>query len=152
LFRGVQHISMDIKGRIAMPSKFRACLAAPNDKQLVATIDLQSKCLLLYPLNIWADVEQSLQALPSMKPEVRTVQRLILGYASDLELDSASRFLLPPSLRDYAGIDKKVVLAGQGRRLELWSEELWVNTRDRALDDLASGAMTLPDEVLSLVM
>lgn len=152
MFRGVQHISMDIKGRIAMPSKLRACLPETSDKQLVATIDLQSKCLLLYPLTTWAEVEQSLQAMPAMKPEVRTVQRLILGYASDLELDSASRFLLPPSLRDYAGIDKKVVMAGQGRRIELWAEELWLSTRDQALQGLASGAITLPEEVLSLVM
>jgi MraZ protein len=143
---------MDVKGRIAMPSKCRDRLPASCNGQIVATIDLQSKCLLLYPLNIWEEVEQSLQALPSMKPEVRTVQRLILGYASDVELDSAGRFLLPPSLRDYAQIEKKVVLAGQGRRFELWSEALWVDTRDKALLDVASGALELPSEVLSLTL
>ena len=120
MFRGVSHISMDAKGRLALPAKHRERLTAECGGQLVATIDTQSPCLLIYPLPTWEPLEQEIQDLPAMNPAVRRFQRLLIGYASDLEFDASGRVLLPSSLREYASLEKKLVLVGQGKKMELW--------------------------------
>ena len=149
MFRGVQHINMDAKGRFAMPARQREPLLSECEGQMVATIDTQSKCLVLYPLPEWEDLEAQIKALPNLKPAVKKFQRLVLGYAAELQLDANGRTLLPQSLRDYAQLEKKIVLVGQGDKLELWSEELWLEERDQALADVA-GDGELPDELMSL--
>ena len=150
-FRGVQHVSMDAKGRMAMPARHRERLLDQCDGHIVVTIDTQATCLVVYPLPEWERFERAVQALPAMKPQVRRFQRLTLGYATDLELDGSGRCLLPPSLREYAQLEKKVVVVGQGNRLELWSDTLWVIERDSALSDV--GAQDeLPDELVSLAL
>ena len=149
MFRGVQHINMDAKGRLAMPARQREPLVSQSSGQLVVTIDTQSTCLVIYPLPEWERIEKDIQNLPALKPAVKRFQRLMLGYATDLELDGNGRLLLPPALRDYAQLEKKLVLVGQGNKLELWSEDLWLAERDQALRD--SGPETeLPDELTSL--
>lgn len=125
MFRGVSHISMDAKGRLAMPAKHRERLLSDCAGQLVATIDIQSPCLLIYPLPAWETLEREIQDLPSLKPAVRRIQRLMIGYASDLEFDGSGRVLLPQSLREYASLQKKLVLVGQGKKFELWDEAAW---------------------------
>jgi MraZ protein len=97
----------------------------------------------------WERIEEDLQNLPSLNPAVKRFQRLMLGYATDIELDGNGRMLLPPSLRDYARLEKKLVLVGQGNKLELWSEDLWIEERDRALADVGADE-PLPDELLNL--
>lgn len=149
MFRGVQHINMDAKGRLAMPAKHRERLLEECDGQLVATIDTQSRCLLIYPLPTWEQIEKEIQDLPSLNPAVRRFQRLLIGYACELEFDGNSRVLLSPSLREYAQLEKKVVLVGQGKKLELWSEHLWLQERDKWLDEVG-GDDALPEEMLSL--
>ncbi len=149
VFRGVQHINMDAKGRLAMPARQREPLLSSCEGQIVVTIDTQTSCLVIYPLPEWDRIEQEIQALPSLKPAVRRFQRLVLGYATDLELDSSGRMLLPQSLREYARLDKKLVLVGQGNKLELWSEALWLAEREQALQDSGPDA-ELPDELISL--
>jgi MraZ protein len=149
MFRGVQHISIDAKGRLAMPARQREPLLASCEGRVVVTIDTQATCLVVYPLPDWERFEREVQSLPAMKPLIRRFQRLVLGYATDLELDGSGRMLLPPALRDYAQLDKKAVLVGQGNKLELWSEPLWLAERDQAL--LEAGAETeLPEELMSL--
>lgn len=148
-FRGVQHINMDAKGRLAMPTRQREPLRLLSDNQVVVTVDAQGTCLLIYPLPEWERVEKEIQALPSLKPEVKSFQRLVLGYATDLELDSSGRLLLPQSLRDYAQLDKSVVLVGQLNKLELWSESLWLAERNQAKQVFAPGA-ALPEELIRL--
>ena len=151
VFRGVQHINMDAKGRLAMPSRQREPLQSRCDGQIVVTIDTQSSCLVLYPLPEWERIEQDIQSLPALKPAVKRFQRLVLGYATDLELDGSGRVLLPQPLRDYAQLEKKLVLVGQGNKLELWSEELWLAERDQALLD--SGEQDeMPDELIALTL
>ncbi|MFK7829177.1 MAG: division/cell wall cluster transcriptional repressor MraZ [Congregibacter sp.] len=149
MFRGVQHINMDAKGRLAIPARQREPLLEQCGGEIVVTIDTQYKCLCIYPLPVWIRIEEDLQNLPSMKPAVKRFQRLILGYASDVELDSNGRMLLPPALREYAELEKKLVLVGQISKLELWSEDLWVAERDKALEHVASDE-PLPDELLTL--
>lgn len=148
MFRGVQHINMDAKGRMAIPSRQRDALQEASEGRLVLTIDTQSRCLAVYPLPEWERVEQDVQSLPALKPAIKRFQRLVLGYASDVDLDASGRILVPPALREYAGLEKKVVLVGQGRKLELWSEEHWLSERAAALAAEAGGE--LPDELLLL--
>ena len=151
VFRGVQHINMDAKGRLAMPARQREPLLSRCDGQIVVTIDTQSNCLVVYPLPEWERIEQEIQGLPALNPAVKRFQRLMLGYATDLELDGNGRMLLPQPLREYAQLDKKLVLVGQGNKLELWSEALWLAERDQALQDSGSEA-ELPVELLSLTL
>ena len=151
MFRGVQHINMDAKGRLAMPARQREPLLSRCEGQIVATIDTQSPCLVIYPLPEWERIETDIQALPTLNPAVRRFQRLMLGYATDLELDGSGRMLLPQSLREYAQLGKKLVLVGQGNKLELWSEALWLAEREQALADSGPEAV-LPDELMSLTL
>lgn len=149
VFRGVQHINMDAKGRLAMPARQREPLLSQCDGHIVITIDTQSKCLVVYPLPEWERIEKDIQGLPALNPAVKRFQRLVLGYATDIELDSNGRLLLPQSQREYAQLDKKLVLVGQGNKLEIWSETLWLAEQEQALEDSGPDAV-LPDELLSL--
>ena len=151
MFRGVQHINMDAKGRLAMPARQREPLLSECGGQVVVTIDTQSACLAIYPLPEWERIEREIQGLPALKPAVKRFQRLMLGYATDLELDGNGRMLLPQPLREYARLEKKVVLVGQGNKLELWSESLWLAERDQALQDSGLEA-ELPEELMSLTL
>lgn len=149
MFRGVNHISMDAKGRMALPAKHREKLLAECGGQLVATIDTQSRCLWIYPLPTWEVVESEIQELPTLNPAVRRFQRLIVGYASDLEFDGSGRILLPQSLREYASLGKKVVLVGQGKRMELWDEQTWLEEREKLLDEPLT-ADSMPEGLMAL--
>ena len=134
-----------------MPARQREPLLSECGGQVVVTIDTQSSCLAVYPLPEWERIERDIQNLPALKPAVKRFQRLMLGYATDLELDSAGRMLLPQSLREYARLEKKLVLVGQGNKLELWSEPLWLAERDQALLDSGPEA-ALPEELMSLTL
>lgn len=135
-FLGSHAINMDAKGRMAIPAKLREELAQLCDGRIVLTASATGdRCLMVYPEPEWAAVEEQINALPSMKKAVRRLQRTVLGYATRLQLDSAGRVLVPPTLRDYAKLDKKLMLVGQGKKLELWSEEHWFDWLDEAADD-----------------
>jgi MraZ protein len=147
VFRGVQHINLDAKGRLSVPARQRELLLDISAGSVVVTIDTQSSCLVLYPLREWERIERDVQDLPTLNPAVRRFQRLVLGYASDLDLDGNGRVLLPGALRDYAQLDKRVVLVGQGTKLELWSEPLWETECKAAF---AADGAELPAELLGL--
>ena len=151
MFRGVQHINMDAKGRLAMPARQREPLLVECSGQIVVTIDTQASCLVLYPLPEWERIESQLQSLPDLKPAVKRFKRLILGFATDLELDGSGRVLLPAPLREHAQLGKKLVLVGQGNKLELWSEALWVAETEQALLDSGPDA-ELPEELTLLTL
>ena len=149
MFRGVQHINMDVKGRIAIPARQREPILNICNGKLVLTIDTQFSCLVLYPIGEWDRIELEVQNLPALKPQIKRFQRLVLGYATDVDLDSSGRLLLPPSLREYAHLKKRLVLVGQGNKLELWAENLWLEERDNALAERGA-EVSLPDELVSL--
>lgn len=144
LFRGVTHLSLDAKGRLAVPSRHRDALAGDEGK-LVLTAD-PSRCLLIYPLAEWEPRQAELMAGPSLNETVRSLQRLLVGHADDVELDSSGRILIPPALRTYASLDKHVVLVGQGHRFELWGHAQWQAQTAKALTFDASD---LPPELSS---
>ncbi len=147
MFRGINAINIDGKGRLAVPTRYRDALSAQEGAPLVVTIDPKETCLLLYPAAAWQVIEDNLQRLPSFNEAARRIQRLLIGHATDVELDGSGRLLLPPLLRDYAKLDKRVVMIGQGNKFEVWDETLWQSKRDQWLADEATGAAGLPDEM-----
>jgi transcriptional regulator MraZ len=124
MFRGGTSISLDSKGRLAVPAKYREELMSFCIGRLVVTAD-PSRCLLVYPQPVWEPIEQKLNSLSSFNPQIRSLQRLLVGNACDVEMDSAGRILVPPLLRQFAGLSKEVVLVGQGAKFELWDDEKW---------------------------
>jgi len=143
VFRGVTLVALDAKGRLAIPSRHRDALASVSAGRLVLTADA-SRCLLLYPLAAWEPIQARLMKLSSFDDNIRSLQRLLVGHADDVELDAAGRILVPPALRRYAGLDKRVVLVGQGQKLELWDEAKWNEQTARAIRFPAGG---LPSEL-----
>ena len=131
MFRGISNLNLDAKGRLAIPARYRESIAANASGQVVVTVDHTDRCLLIYPMNEWSKVEQTLMNMPNMNRRVRNMQRLILGHASEHELDSQGRMLLPAPLREFAGLDKKTVLVGQLNKFELWDADTWFEARDQ---------------------
>lgn len=125
MFRGTHAINMDAKGRMAIPAKHRDPLLSACEGRLVITIDKDNPCLMIYPLDEWEKIEQTLSSLPSLNKAARRLQHLLIGHASDVEIDGNGRILVPPTLRTYAKLEKKLMIVGQGRKLELWSEAQW---------------------------
>ncbi|WP_133126924.1 division/cell wall cluster transcriptional repressor MraZ [Legionella nagasakiensis] len=146
MFRGINAISIDTKGRLAVPIRYREALGQDR-ASLVVTIDTEETCLLLYPAGQWQVIEDNLQRLPSFNAAARRIQRLLIGHATDVELDSNGRILLPPLLRDYAQLNKRVVMIGQGNKFEIWDELIWQSRREQWLAEEASREDGLPDEM-----
>jgi MraZ protein len=137
-FRGVTHLVLDAKGRVAIPAKHREALVNGGNG-VVVTAD-PSRCLLVYPQSSWEPIQARLMSLSSFDERIRGLQRLLVGHADDVDVDAAGRILVPLALRQYARLDKHVVLVGQGRRFELWDEAAWrVQTEQ---------AMTFPTDAL----
>ena len=124
VFRGISELILDAKGRLAIPARHRDGLASGSDGRLVITAD-RGGCLLIYPLAAWEPIQSRLMELSSFDDNIRSLQRLLVGHADDVDIDAAGRILVPPALRRYAGLDKRVMLVGQGQKLELWDEGKW---------------------------
>jgi MraZ protein len=149
MFRGINPINLDAKGRMAIPSRYREQLNVHCAGQMVATIDTETRCLLLYPIHEWEEIQQKIEALPSYDKNARRIQRLLLGHATDIDMDANGRLLLSAPLREYAQLGKKIVLLGQGKKFEVWSEELWNQTRDEYLQQ-TDDEIELPVDLQSL--
>lgn len=145
MYLGSNAITMDAKGRLAIPARVRDELVAECGGRLVITAHHQERCLLVYPEPQWQLLLPKIEALPNVSRRARLMQRLLIGYATPLEIDGNGRVLLPPTLRDYAGLEKELMLVGQGRKLELWSEQRWFAWLDEASED-----DELPEEALTL--
>ena len=125
MFRGSNSATLDGKGRMALPTRTRETLSGLSENKVVVTIDMREPCLLLYPLSDWEVVQGKLESLSNINPQARLLQRLLIGHATDLQLDGAGRLLLPSMLRDFAQLEKKLVLVGQVNKIEIWSEQNW---------------------------
>lgn len=151
LFRGANAITLDAKGRLTMPARYRDEFVARSAGQLVITLGVTSPCLSIYTLDSWAEVEAKVLKLPSIRPDSSRLQRLLIGNAVDIELDSHGRFVVPPLLRSQCKLDKRVMLVGQLNKLQLWDEDAWQSVM--AEDLLAfqqPGA--LPDDLQDLIL
>jgi MraZ protein len=126
----VNQLALDSKGRLAIPAKHRAALVGPDEngaRKLIVTAD-PSRCLLVYPLATWEPIQARLMSLSSFNAEIRGLQRLLVGHADEVDMDSTGRILVPPALRQHAELDHRVVLVGQGNKFELWDETKWQQT------------------------
>ncbi len=143
MFRGATSISIDSKGRIAIPTRYRAELLEHHHGALVCTVDIRQPCLLLYPLHEWEKVEQKLLALSNFDPTQRRIQRVMQGFATECEMDSAGRILLSPTLRQHAQLEQQIMLVGQLNKFEIWQDQQW---QKQISEDLAIGGS---DEMLN---
>ncbi len=134
MFRGINSLSLDSKSRLSMPAKYRDRLREGCARQLVLTND-RDRCLLIYPLPVWEVVEQKLVQLSSINKQARGLKWLLLGHAADCQMDGDGHILLPLPLREFAQLDKRVTLVGQGNKFELWDEPSWYQLRDQWLNE-----------------
>ncbi|MEX2367112.1 MAG: division/cell wall cluster transcriptional repressor MraZ [Pseudohongiellaceae bacterium] len=135
LFRGLNTINLDAKGRMAMPARHRDTIDTHCQGHLVITIEEEGHSLVIYPLNEFEEIQRKVENLSSFHPVSKRLKRLFIGHATDVELDGSGRILIPPALRTYVGLDKKAVLLGQGKKLELWDEETWNKNRELWLQE-----------------
>lgn len=152
MFRGINAINLDPKGRIMIPARFRERLCLDGSTHIILTIDPKFSCLLLYPAEEWRVIEQKVSKLPSLNPATRRIQRLLIGHATEIDIDNAGRILLPPLLRQHAQLRKRVMLVGQCNKFEIWDECIWTQERDAWIateaesqnqDDLPEGLQDL---------
>lgn len=129
---------------MAIPTRIRETLAECCGSRLVVTAHTQDRCLLVYPEPEWLELLPKIEGFSSFNKAAQRVKRIMIGYATTLEIDANGRILVPPTLREYAHLDKKIMLVGQGKKLELWSEDSWAALLNEPADD------ELPDEMLSL--
>jgi len=152
MFRGINSINVDQKGRIAIPMRYRQSMLDKAHGQLVITIDTEQRCLLLFPLPAWEEIEQKIAKLPSFSPATRRIQRLLIGHATELALDGNGRILLPPLLREYANIQKKLILVGQGHKFEIWDHDQWQQQRDHWLNSELVKDGEIPEELKNIAL
>ena len=134
-----------------MPSRYRDELVSRCAGQLIVTIDAVDPCLCVYPLTEWELIEAKLRQLPSLVEENRRLQRVLIGNAVDLELDGNGRFLVPPRLREHAGLDKHAMLVGQLNKFQLWDEDAWNALADADLAAIKQPG-ALPDQLQDLIL
>lgn len=147
MFQGAVALSLDAKGRIAIPARHRDALV-PDSSPLIVTAH-PHRCLLIYPQAAWEPISRSIVAMPGLDPRVAALKRLLIGMAQSEDLDTAGRVLLAPSLRQWAGLEKQLWLVGQGSHFELWSEAGWLEQQEAMLA-LAGDALPAGFESLAL--
>jgi MraZ protein len=148
MFQGAAALSLDAKGRMAVPAKHRDALVTAGEGRLVVTAH-PHRCLLLYPEPAWEPIRAKILASSSLNLESAMVRRLLVGFAEDVELDGAGRLLISPSLRQYAGLEKDIWLVGQGRHFEIWSAPGWQAQQDAIF---AVGDKLLPPGLENLAL
>ncbi len=149
LFRGVNKLTLDAKGRFAIPTRYRVELQEYCNAELVITIDTQ-RCLLIYPKPIWLEKEHKLMQMPNIDERTRIMQRLLVGHATEVPMDTQGRVLLPPPLREFANLEKQAIMIGQEMKLELWDEahwnqkcEEWLKKFEQSEESLSAGMESL---------
>ena len=143
MFFGETAINLDAKGRLAIPMRYRDDLKEQCGNRMVLTYSgFDTGALWLYLEQEWQRVRDEVMALPSRNPSHRTLQRRVVGSATAVEPDGSGRILVPPSLREFAGLEKRIVMLGMGSRFEIWDENTLNRKRiEENLDEHASEAM-----------
>lgn len=134
MFKGFSSLSIDAKGRLAIPARHRDQLSADDAGALILTLNPWDRCLWLYPASEWELIEDKLQGLSDFDRESRRTKQIIRGYATDCALDGQGRVLLPTELRNFALLDKRIAFLGQGNKFEIWDEVVWNHQRDEWLE------------------
>ena len=139
MFRGDSTLNIDVKGRFAVPARYRERLNDLCAGRIVVTISLMDRCLTVYPFPDWQQIEADLKKLPALDRQAEAIRHLLIGHANECEMDGQGRILLSQSLRDFASLGKHVKLVGQGNKFELWDEQAWTRRCEELLaqvDDL----------------
>lgn len=139
MFRGAFTHTVDDKGRLSIPSKYREILESQCDGQVVVTVD-PDHCLSAYPYPEWEGIEARLGEMSMLRREVRQIERFLIGNAVECTLDKQGRILLPAHLREFAGLQRDAVVVGQIRKFEIWDQEAWSSQQDQCLEAM-DGAM-----------
>ncbi len=147
VFRGATKVTLDAKGRMAIPTRYRERLASRCDGQIIVTVD-KDHCLLVYPLPDWEELERKLVRLPSMNKAARRIVRIMVGYATEVDMDGSGRILVSKELREFASLERQAMLIGQGNKFELWDEATWNEKRDAWLGQDDDGE--LPPDLESI--
>ena len=150
MFRGAAAVNLDAKGRVAIPTRYRAEIMEKNQGQMVCTVDIRQPCLLLYPLDEWEKIEQKLLSLSNFDPNQRRLQRVMLGYATECEMDAQGRILLSDSLRQHAKLEKGLMLVGQLNKFEIWSDTEWYAQIDEDIEIGSSAEFGASEELKML--
>lgn len=152
MLRGISSINLDAKGRLAIPTRYRAEIQENCDCQMVVTVAVDDKCigengcLWLYPLPEWEKLEDTIIKLPTLNKTAGKLKRFLIGNASECEMDAQGRFLVPEKLRSFAGMEKKVVLSGQLNKFEIWNDAAWANKEKEWMnEDDTEGLQELGD-------
>tara|TARA_R110000787_G_scaffold170374_1_gene283065 strand:+ start:124 stop:702 length:579 start_codon:yes stop_codon:yes gene_type:complete len=148
VFRGATKVSLDAKGRMAIPTRYRERLSARCEGHLIVTVD-KDHCLLVYPMPDWEELERKLVRLPSMNKTARRIVRIMVGYATEVDMDNNGRILVSKELREFASLERQGMLIGQGNKFELWDEATWNEKRDAWLSEEDDGEMPADLESIS---
>lgn len=140
MFLGEYNHSIDAKGRLIVPAKFREGLG----EEFIVTKGLDG-CLYIYPDNEWREFEKKLSELPMGKSDIRKMVRFFLSAATQVELDKQGRILIPGTHREFAGLEKDVILAGVGKKIEIWSKDKWEETATFDYEDMDDVAERMAD-------
>jgi MraZ protein len=134
LLTGQQATTLDSKGRLAIPARYRALLEEGCEGRLKVTVNHDRECLLIYPIQEYDQRAQVINKLSDFDPLERRLKLMFIGHAFDMDMDANARVLVPSTLRELVGIEREVVLVGQHHKLELWDAAAWT----RKLDSLFS--------------
>jgi MraZ protein len=142
MFRGSFEHSVDSKGRVSVPSRFRELLSERYEGKLVLTMDFD-KCIMVYPLEEWERVEEKIKSLPQSQKEVKDYTRFVFSNAAECELDKQGRILIPPPLREGARISKSVIVVGILNKMEIWDKGAWDTRKSQTGDKIGEVLSTL---------
>lgn len=152
MFRGEYSLAMDPKGRLAVPSRYRERIFECCNGKLIITISLTERCLAVYPFPDWQRIEDDLRALPALDRKAQAISHLLIGHATECDLDGHGRILVPHSLREFASLDKQVKIVGQVMKFEIWNDGVWTRRRQELLDQVEEFLTEPSDAVRSLVL
>jgi MraZ protein len=143
MFRGRSIHTLDAKGRIRIPTRFRDILKTRyEDRFVITNLD---RCLVAYPLQEWEKIEEKLGSLSLVRQDVKAFQRFFISGATECNFDKQGRVLIPQTLREQASLEREVVLAGMLRSFEIWSKDSWDEEIKRAHDDFSQITATLAE-------
>ena len=148
MFSGAISISLDNKGRLAIPTRYRESLS----EGMVCTLGLYDPCLTLYSMSEWKCIEQQLATLSTIVETERRIKRLLLGYATECLMDNSGRILLSPTVRTYAKLEKNIMFVGQSNKFEIWDEASWYQQINDDITALSSDIENLSDNLKSLTI
>lgn len=134
MFRGSSNHTIDPKGRIIIPARFRDRIKSNGGNGIMVTV--MDKCLFAFPFDAWYEIEDRIMSLPTTNTYMRRFRRVFIGEAAECKCDKQDRILIPPTLREYAKLEKEIVLVGALKHFEIWSKELWNAEKTELGNDL----------------